>query len=125
MAQSESRHRNAVKFSKELDYSKVDRDDRPYVEKIVQQLYLFEWPIPELEIDFFPVQNHYNMSVKGWQQRISVRKLYHVFLDETQRDSSMDYILEFDLVPEPDNGGRPIILISIQRRQYNATKRRK
>jgi len=114
----------AVRMSKRIDLSRVDKDDRAYVRDIMMAVVTFEHPMPELTVDIYPTPDHYNVSIKGWGQEIDDKKWHDTFLARN-RDPKLDPVISTSTIPRPDEGTEPIKLLRVRRSTFSKQKRLK
>lgn len=93
-----------LKFAKEIEIGKVEREDRVYIRQILLQIIQFQEPMPKLNIIVKPAGNHYNIIIKGWDQPIDDKIWYKKFLDKETREDCCDYIITSQTIPTDDEG---------------------
>lgn len=107
----------------DVDLSKVSRDDRMTVKQILTQLMRYKLPMPQLQVSIFPVDDHYNVYIRGWQQDIDLDLFHKTFLNKSERDGSLDPLLSIIWRPVEHEGGEGGIVAKIQSVKYNSAKR--
>lgn len=106
-----------------VDLSKVARDDRMTVKQILTKLMRYKTPMPELQVTIFPVDDHYNVYIRGWQQDIDLDLFHRTFLNKAERDGLLDPLLSITWRPVEHEGGEGGVVAKIQSVKYNSTKR--
>jgi hypothetical protein len=99
----------SVKFAESIDFSRVARNDRIHMRQIVLKLLQFHKIMPKLDVVIFKTPDHYNVTVTGWNQHVSVKKLYEQFLSTT-REQVMDYVEDISLIPTDEDGKGKLLL---------------
>ena len=106
-----------------VDLSKVNRDDRLTVNEILTRVMRYKLPMPELQVSIFPVDNHYNVYIRGWAQDINLDLFHKTFINPTERDGALDSLLSVIWRPVEQEGGEGGVLLKIQSRKAISTKR--
>jgi hypothetical protein len=70
----------------------VKPQDRPYIEAVLTQVGLMENPMKNLSVAILDTDNLYEITIKGWQQRMSDRRWTQTFLAENTRDDMMKHV---------------------------------
>jgi len=109
-----------IELVKKMDLSKVDPDDRPGVKTVIHRILTFDEDImPDLTLDINTTHEHYNMTFKGWNMPISMRKMHAMFLDETTRSSKYDIVIDIDMIPANN-----LLAFKIRRSNFQKIKRK-
>ena len=109
-----------IELVKKMDLSKVDSDDRPGVKTLLHRVLRFDDDImPDLTCDIQTTHEHYNLTLKGWNMPISMKKMYAMFLDETERSSKYDIVVDIHMIP--DNN---LLCFKIRRSNFQKIKRK-
>lgn len=106
-----------------VDLSKVSRDDRLTVNEILTRVMRYKLPMPTLQVSIFPVDDHYNVYIRGWAQDIDLDLFHRTFINKTERDGALDALLSVTWRPVEHEGGEGGILLKIQSMKSNITKR--
>lgn len=114
----------AAEFAGEYDFSRVDRDDRTTVKTILVHLLTYHKPMPKVEVDIYPLENHYNMVIKGWTQEIDLDDFYTTFLNHEKRDAELDAIKSISWLPVGEGGSDGLINVKIHRLKFNKSSKR-
>lgn len=96
----------AVKTAEELDFSAVDKGDRVALRAIILRIFTFHTVMPKLHTNIYSAPDHYNVTIYGWNQYISLKQLYKTFLDpRAKKESSvLDYVTDIEVIPTDDDG---------------------
>lgn len=109
-----------IELVKAMDLSKISPDDRPGVKTVLHRIFKFDEDImPDLTVDVQTTHEHYNMTLKGWNMPISMRKMHAIFLDETTRSSKYDIVIDIDMIPANN-----ILAFKIRRSNFQKIKRK-
>lgn len=100
----------AVKLVETFDFSNVLPADRIHMREIMLKVATFHEIMPKLDVNIFKAPGHYNVTVGGWNQHVSVKKLYERFLDPVHRLQVMDYIRDISLIPTDEDGKGKLFL---------------
>jgi hypothetical protein len=103
----------AIKLVDTIDFSNVLPADRIHMRDIMLKVVTFHEIMPKLDVNIYKAPGHYNVTVGGWNQHVSVKKLYDQFLNPTTRIQVMDYIRELNLIPASDEDGKGKLFLSI------------
>jgi hypothetical protein len=103
-----------IRFAKEVDLSRVDRNDRPMVRDVLIGIMTFESPMPILVVEVNDTPDHYNIIVKGWDQEMDYELGYNTFLNPKMRRSVYDCVISMSLRPTNDDN-IPSLLFRIRK----------
>jgi|JI7StandDraft_1071085.scaffolds.fasta_scaffold11011_7 hypothetical protein len=113
-----------IKLAQEIKgLSKIDAADRGYVKNIVLGIYQFDKYMPKLESEVYQTPDHYNVCIKGWTHSISQSQLYKKYLDEKNRATLYDPII--DIIVEPVTEDGTLVKVQIRRSSFTKDKKRK
>lgn len=112
-----------VKIADSLDLSRVDKNDRGDIRSLIACILQYEEPMPKVTIRVFDTHSHYNISIQGWSQYLSITKLYKTFIDPEIRDSRYESIIDMECCPINDEGV-PVLKFKIRKSNYVKIKRR-
>lgn len=121
MIQGAEARKVTTQFADQIDFSRVDHNDRDIMRQIILGIVQFEHPMPKLDIDIHPLEEKYNITIKGWAKMIDDTEWYNRFLNPHTRGKVNDAILFTGTNPNPDNRGEPIKLVSVRRTTFNAS----
>jgi hypothetical protein len=111
-----------IKFAEGIDISRAEVSDRAYCRAILEGILQFERPMPKVEVDLYPTPDHYNLAIKGWNQSLSVTKLYDTFMSKN-RSQLYDPILSVSVEPVNDEGV-PVLLFRLRKSSFGKVKKR-
>ena len=111
-----------IKFTDDVDVSQADVADRAYCRAIIKGIYQFENPMPKLKSDLYATPDHYNISVKGWNQTLNVANLYDTFLSKN-KSQLYDPVLSVSIEPTNDEG-EPVVLFRVRKSSFGKIKKR-
>jgi hypothetical protein len=96
----------AIKTAEDIDFSAVEKTDRVALRAIILRILTFHSVMPKLTTNIYSAPDHYNITIYGWNQYISLKQLYKVFLDpRAKKESSvLDYVTDIEIIPTDDDG---------------------
>jgi len=111
-----------VKLADRIDFSRVDANDRGELRNLIAKILQFEEPMPKVTVDIWSTHDHYNVTIKGWAQRLNVPKLYKKFCDPS-KDSDYQSIIDLDVWPTNDEGV-PVMCFKVRKSGFAKQKRK-
>lgn len=115
----------AIQFARSIDFTSVDPDDRQYMREILMRILDYQRPMPKLQVDIYNTPDHYNVSIKGWTQRINMLDFVRTFADPKKRDHVFDPIISLDLWPVGEGGSEPCMNFAVRKSHFGtSTKKR-
>ena len=113
-----------IKFVDDVDVSRADVADRAFCRAIIKGILQFENPMPKVQVDLYPTPDHYNISIKGWNQSLSVDKLYDTFSPRSKNRAPL-YVPILSVSVEPTNDeGVPVVLFRVRKSSFGKMKKR-
>ena len=109
-----SSNKEVIEFADNIDFSDVDKSDRTFMREILMGILRFHDTMPPLQVGIYPTTSEYNITITGWNQHISGKQLHRTFLDPHERDDTFNRILDYTIVPTPDDD-RPYIKFKVSR----------
>jgi len=77
----------AKEFAKEMMQTlQVPQADAPYIEAVLVEAALFEYPMKELSIALNQIGDFYNITIKGYQNLIDLIRWVNIFLGKNRHE---------------------------------------
>lgn len=112
---------DAIQFASNIPgYNSVEVDDRKYVREILVRILDYQRPMPKLKVDIYKTADHYNVSIKGWNQRVDLLDFVRTFVDPKKRERVMDPVISLDLWPVGEEGGEPCMNFAIRKSHFGS-----
>lgn len=112
-----------LRLAKAIDLSKVDKNDRSYMRDLILRILTYHNPMPKLDPAFMDAGDHYNLTLKGWNQAIDDRDWYRTFLD-ANRETVFDRVITTKDIPD-DGTGTPVKMFVVAKSTYAKQKKNK
>lgn len=111
-----------IKFAANIDFSRVEPNDRVEVRGTVLAILKFEYPMPKVGIEIYSTPDHYNIIVSDWRQELDGPKLYDYFCG-SKHDPALDNVITFSIVPVTDEG-KAVLKFKVRKSAYSKQKKR-
>lgn len=109
-----SNNKEVLEFAETIDFSNVDKSERPYMREILLGIIQFHETMPSLDVEIYQTPHQYNITITGWNQHISGKQLHQTFLDPHLRHDKFNRMIDYTIVPTPDDD-RPYLTFKISR----------
>jgi hypothetical protein len=94
----------------------VNKADRPVIEDILFEVFMFEQRMPLLDVQVFSAGNHYNISIRDFAKEISLEEWVNRFRGAS-RDPRMDAVEQCAFLPTDG-----IMVLQVNKREFSASR---